>query len=86
MDLFTRSFLMLFVLLNPFILGLYLLEVVTALVFKRVHDHIRVNREPLLHRYTEIVGRAAALFTGSFAIDMLLRGVEDWLAFVASQP
>ena len=56
------------------------------LLFKRVHDHIRANREPLLHRYTEIVGRAAALFAGSFAIDMILRGVEDWLAFVAAQP
>jgi multiple antibiotic resistance protein len=56
------------------------------LLFKRIHDRIRANREPLVQRYTEIVGRATALFAGSFAIDMILRGVEDWLEFVAAQP
>lgn len=34
MDPFTRSFLMLFVRLNPFILRIYLLEVATALEFR----------------------------------------------------
>ena len=56
------------------------------LLFKRVHDHVRTTHEPLMQRYTEIVGRATALFAGSFAIDMILRGVECWLEFVAAQP
>lgn len=34
MDLFIRSFLLLFVLLNPFIMSIYLLELVTALTFR----------------------------------------------------
>lgn len=38
------------------------------------------HNEPLLHRYTEIAGRVTALFTGSFAIDMILRGFEGWMA------
>jgi multiple antibiotic resistance protein len=63
-----------------------LTALVALLLFKRIHDHVRANREPLMQRYTEIVGRATALFAGSFAIDMILRGVEDWLEFVAAQP
>ena len=63
-----------------------LTALVALLLFKRIHDHIRANREPLMQRYTEIVGRATALFAGSFAIDMILRGVEDWLEFVVAQP
>jgi multiple antibiotic resistance protein len=52
------------------------------LLFKHVHDLLQARHERLLDRYTEIAGRATALFAGSFAIDMILRGVEDWLAFL----
>jgi multiple antibiotic resistance protein len=56
------------------------------LIFKRVHDLFQARHERLLDRYTEIAGRATALFAGSFAIDMILRGVEDWMAFLEATP
>jgi len=52
------------------------------LLFKWVHDVLQARHERLLDRYTEIAGRATALFAGSFAVDMILRGVEDWLALL----
>jgi multiple antibiotic resistance protein len=56
------------------------------LIFKRVHDLFQARHERLLDRYTEIAGRVTALFAGSFAIDMILRGVEDWMAFLEATP
>jgi multiple antibiotic resistance protein len=56
------------------------LTVLATLAFKRAHDLVRAHNERLVHRYTEVVGRVTGLFTGSFAIDMILRGVEGWLA------
>lgn len=53
------------------------------LLFKWVHDIVRTSHATLIERYTEIAGRAAALFAGTFAIDMILRGIEGWLAYVA---
>jgi multiple antibiotic resistance protein len=52
-----------------------------ALIFiKWLHDHVRTRNETLVHRYTEVAGRATALFIGTFAIEMLLSGVERWQA------
>jgi multiple antibiotic resistance protein len=53
------------------------------MLFKWVHDVVRTSHEPLVRRYTEIVGRATALFAGSFAIDMILRGIEGWLTYIS---
>ncbi|MGE3274784.1 MAG: MarC family protein [Vicinamibacterales bacterium] len=54
--------------------------VAAILVLKGIHDAARTRHERLLQRYTEIAGRVTALFTGTFAIDMILRGVEAWMA------
>jgi multiple antibiotic resistance protein len=53
---------------------------IAMLAFKRVHDVVRKRDERIVALYVEIAGRVTALFTGSFAIDMILRGVEGWLA------
>jgi small neutral amino acid transporter SnatA (MarC family) len=50
------------------------------LLFKRAHDAAQQRNERLVRLYTEIAGRVTALFTGSFAIDMILRGLEGWIA------
>jgi multiple antibiotic resistance protein len=52
---------------------------VAILVFKWLHDYARAHHEGFVHRYAEIAGRVAALFTGSFAIEMIMTGVEGWL-------
>lgn len=56
--------------------------IAAMLALKGAHDIATQYSERLVRRYTEIAGRATALFTGSFAIDMLLRGFEGWLATV----
>lgn len=53
---------------------------VAMLVIKALHDFVRSRNEILISRYSEIAGRVTALFTGSFAIEMILAGVERWLA------
>ncbi len=49
------------------------------LVVKMLHDAVRKRDERLIQRYTEVAGRATALFTGSFAIEMILSGLKSWL-------
>ncbi|MEZ5315929.1 MAG: MarC family protein [Vicinamibacterales bacterium] len=64
-------------------IGLALFAALAAMVLiKRLHDRVRRSHERLVRRYVQIAGRATALFTGSFAIDMILRGLEGWLAFM----
>jgi multiple antibiotic resistance protein len=64
-------------------IGLALLAALTAtVVIKRLHDVVRTRNERMVRRYVQIAGRVTALFTGSFAIDMILRGIESWLDFL----
>lgn len=52
---------------------------VAILLFKRLHDYVRSRNERLVRRYAELAGRITALFTGSFAIEMILNGIQGWL-------
>lgn len=52
---------------------------VAVVVMKALHDRARRRDERLVQRYNEVAGRATALFTGSFAIEMILSGVRTWL-------
>jgi multiple antibiotic resistance protein len=54
--------------------------IAAMLAIKALHDFVRTRNEGLIARYSEIAGRVTALFTGSFAIEMILSGVERWLA------
>lgn len=53
--------------------------VVSVILYKIAHDYVRSRNETLVQRYVEIAGRVTALFTGSFAVEMIVRGVETWL-------
>lgn len=44
--------------------------------FKRLLDRVRRRNEALVERYIEVSGRIVALFTGTFAVEMILRGGE----------
>lgn len=46
---------------------------------KCLHDFVQRHNEGLVRRYVEIAGRVTALFTGSFAIEMIRKGVESWM-------
>lgn len=54
----------------------------SMILFKKIHDFVQARYERYVERYVEIAGRIAALFTGSFAIDMILRGIERWVALI----
>jgi small neutral amino acid transporter SnatA (MarC family) len=50
------------------------LSLVSIIVFKLIHDPLQKRNERLLNRYVEIAGRVVALFTGTYAIEMIARG------------
>lgn len=54
----------------------------SIVVFKKVHDFVHTRKEKYVERYVEIAGRITALFTGSFAVDMILKGIERWIALM----
>lgn len=54
------------------------LSVLTLLLLKRLHDYVIPRREPLVERYVEIMGRVTALVVGTFAIEMIMRGLQAW--------
>ena len=56
------------------------LAIGSMVIFKKVHDYVQTHREQYAERYVEIAGRITALFTGSFAVDMILKGIERWLS------
>jgi multiple antibiotic resistance protein len=53
--------------------------IVSILLLKKLYDMVQTRNERYVERYVEIAGRVTALFTGSFAVDMILKGVERWL-------
>jgi multiple antibiotic resistance protein len=59
--------------------------VVAGLVtFKWVHDYVRERNERLIQRYLEVTGRIMALVIGTFAIEMILQGIDAWLGNAGS--
>lgn len=56
----------------------------SIILFKRIHDYVQTRSERYVERYVEIAGRITALFTGSFAVDMILKGIERWLVLLAA--
>lgn len=57
--------------------------VVLSLVFlKWIHDFVRQRNESLVQRYTEVTGRIMALVIGTFAVEMILQGLELWMGQV----
>lgn len=45
-------------------------------LFKRLLDRARARDEELVQGYINVSGRIVALFTGTYAIEMILRGIE----------
>jgi multiple antibiotic resistance protein len=51
------------------------LSFVSIMAFKLIHDPLIKHQERLLNRYVEVAGRVVALFTGTYAIEMIHRGI-----------
>lgn len=50
-------------------------SLLSIILFKLIHDPLKKRNERLLNRYVEVMGRIVALFTGTFAIEMIARGI-----------
>jgi small neutral amino acid transporter SnatA (MarC family) len=55
------------------------LTVVVVVSLKILHDRFHAGRERLVQRYVEVVGRASALVVGTFAVEMIMRGLAGWI-------
>ena len=53
---------------------------VSLVLLKVLHDFVQTRKEELLERYLDITGRIIAMFTGTYAIEMLAKGIEMWMA------
>lgn len=54
--------------------------IAAILVVKRIYDIVQNSRETYVSRYMDIAGRVTALFAGTFAIELILKGIDRWLA------
>ena len=51
-------------------------SLVSLVIFKFIHDPLKRNNERLLNRYVEIIRRVVAIFTGTYAIEMIANGIR----------
>ncbi len=55
------------------------ISVSLMLVLKEIHDYVRKKREYLVQRYIEVAGRVTALYVGTIAVEMIMRGLQSWV-------
>ena len=51
---------------------------VVMFILKLLHDYVKKSREELIQHYIEVVGRVSALYVGTVAIEMIMRGLLSW--------
>lgn len=56
------------------------LALVSLIAFKAILDVANKHNERIVSRYLDIVGRAMALVIGTLAVEMILQGIEAWMA------
>jgi small neutral amino acid transporter SnatA (MarC family) len=61
------------------ILSAVAMSIVVMIGLKALHDFVRPRNERLVQRYVEVAGRVMALVVGTFAIEMIMQGVQAWL-------
>lgn len=54
-------------------------SVVVVVMLKQLHDHIKPRYEKLIDSYVEIAGRVTALYLGTISVEMIMRGLQDWI-------
>ena len=56
-----------------------LLSLLIVLLLKQVHDYVLPRKEALIDRYIDIFGRITALYVGTVAVEMIMRGLGTWV-------
>lgn len=57
-----------------------LVSCLILVAMKSLFDFIQNRNERLLERYLDITGRISALIIGTIALDMIMKGIDLWLA------
>jgi multiple antibiotic resistance protein len=60
-----------------------LLSTVAVVILKRVYDVIHERNQALVSRYVDVMGRVMGLVSGTIAVDMIFRGIGDWVSEMA---
>lgn len=55
------------------------LTMLTLVGLKIAFDRMRGRSDALVQRYVEVVGRVSALVVGTFAVEMIMRGLGGWI-------
>jgi multiple antibiotic resistance protein len=58
----------------------------SMVVLKELHDVVQARNQELLQRYLDISGRVIAMFTGTYAVEMISKGIELWIKQSALLP
>jgi len=59
-----------------------LASVAIMIVLKHLHNYVKSRNEALVQRYIDIAGRVTALVVGTFAIEMIMRGIATWVTTI----
>lgn len=62
------------------IVSAVLVTTIVVIALKWLHDWVKQRNEALVSRYVDLCGRISALIIGTFAIEMIFLGIEQWLA------
>ncbi len=60
-----------------------LASVSLIILLKYIHDYTKARNEELIQRYIDVAGRVTALVVGTFAIEMIMRGLAVWAETIA---
>ena len=55
------------------------LAIIVVIALKALHDFVLPRSEPLVNRYIEITGRISALYVGTVAVEMIMKGLGIWV-------
>jgi small neutral amino acid transporter SnatA (MarC family) len=55
------------------------LAIIVVVALKALHDFVLPHSEPLVSRYIEITGRISALYVGTVAVEMIMKGLGTWV-------
>ncbi|MBD3224657.1 MAG: MarC family protein [Caldithrix sp.] len=67
----------------PFeILSIFLAIVISIaiiMLLKKLHDIVKPRNEKIIEYYVEISSKIGALIVGTFAVEMLMKGIKNWI-------
>lgn len=55
------------------------ITIMVVLALKLMHDFVLPRNEPLVNRYIEVTGRISALYVGTVAVEMIMKGLGIWI-------